>query len=94
MDESELLTVSQAAEQVGATSQTVRNWIRAGQLKAERIGNRFLVPRAEIERLRRTSSHGDGDSPWDVSDKPPTPLQRRSSRERAGVDSSDRLLGG
>ena len=43
MDETELLTVSQAAEAFSATSQTIRNWIRADRINSVRIGNRFLA---------------------------------------------------
>jgi excisionase family DNA binding protein len=48
----ELLTVSQAAEDLRASTQTIRNWIRSERLAAVRIGNRFLIPRAEVERTR------------------------------------------
>src|SRR5689334_11382315 len=47
----DLLTVSQAAEDLRASTQTIRNWIRSERLAAVRIGNRFLIPRAEVERL-------------------------------------------
>jgi len=42
MTEDELLTASQAAEALSASSQTIRSWIRAEQLNAVRIGNRSL----------------------------------------------------
>ncbi|WP_249012209.1 helix-turn-helix domain-containing protein [Conexibacter sp. DBS9H8] len=91
MDRSELLTVSQAAEAFGATSQTIRNWIRAGQVDAVRIGNRFLIPRQEIDRIRGAAPVIDGDSPWDISTAPPKPLQRRGARSTA--DPTDGMLG-
>lgn len=91
MDRSELLTVSQAAEAFGATSQTIRNWIRAGQVDAVRIGNRFLIPRQEVERIRGSAPVFEGDSPWDVSSGTAKPLQRRTSRPK--TDPSDGLLG-
>lgn len=50
MDE-ELLTASQAGEDLSASSQTIRNWIRSDRLHAVRIGNRFLIPRSEVERM-------------------------------------------
>jgi excisionase family DNA binding protein len=52
MADTELLTVSQAAEALSASSQTIRNWIRGDRLQGVRIGNRFLIPRAEVERVR------------------------------------------
>lgn len=39
VDDTELLTVSQVAEALSASSQTIRNWIRADQLRGVRIGN-------------------------------------------------------
>jgi excisionase family DNA binding protein len=45
MNDQELLTASQAAEALSASSQTIRNWIRSNRLQAVRIGNRFLIPR-------------------------------------------------
>jgi excisionase family DNA binding protein len=97
MDDPELLTVSQAAEAFNATSQTVRNWIRADRLRAVRIGNRFLIPREEIERLRgdltgELAPHG-GESPWDYTDQPSEPLRRKTSDRKPGADPTDGLLG-
>jgi excisionase family DNA binding protein len=43
MNDEELLTTSQAAGALSASSQTIRNWIRAEQLRAIRIGRRFLI---------------------------------------------------
>jgi excisionase family DNA binding protein len=66
-DTSELLTVSQAAEALGASSQTIRNWIRSGRLDGVRIGHRFLIPRAHVDRLRgpaATTAAGEG--PWEL----------------------------
>jgi excisionase family DNA binding protein len=94
MDDSELLTVSQAAEAFSATSQTVRNWIRGDRLQAVRIGNRFLIPRAEIQRLRGDLSSQAGESPWDYSaDKPTQPLPRQAAGSSAAADPADGLLG-
>ena len=52
MNEPDLLTVSQVAEACNATNQTIRNWIKNGRLSGIRIGNRFLIPREEVDRLR------------------------------------------
>ena len=68
MSDGELLTASQAAEGLSASSQSVRNWIRSGRLPAVRIGNRFLIPRAEIDRLRGgLRPEAAGESPWDFA---------------------------
>jgi excisionase family DNA binding protein len=94
MDDPELLTVSQAAEAFSATAQTVRNWIRGDRLRAVRIGNRFLIPREEIQRLRGDLSSHAGESPWDYSpDEPTPPLPRKTDGASAGADPADGLLG-
>jgi excisionase family DNA binding protein len=81
----ELLTASQAAEALSASSQTIRNWIRADQLRAVRIGNRFLIPRSEVERMRgHTSSTSRGESTWAFDpDEPAEPLPRSGDRDRS-----------
>jgi excisionase family DNA binding protein len=94
MDDMELLTVSQAAEAFSATSQTIRNWIRGDRVKAVRIGNRFLIPRSEIERLRGEISAAQGDSTWEHEPGlPPEPLVRRARDTRPEGDPTEGLLG-
>jgi excisionase family DNA binding protein len=94
MDDQDLLTASQAAEALSASSQTIRNWIRGNRLHAVRIGNRFLIPRSEVERLRRDVSLPQGESPWELDpDKPSDPLPRAVEPELRG-DSAESLLGG
>jgi excisionase family DNA binding protein len=95
MDEAELLTVSQAAEAFSATSQTIRNWIRSDRVRAVRIGNRFLIPRSEVERLRGDLGMSRGESNWEhQADQPPEPLIRRSRESGPAGDPTDGLLGG
>ncbi|MGZ6616908.1 MAG: helix-turn-helix domain-containing protein [Solirubrobacteraceae bacterium] len=94
MDAPELLTVSQAAEALSATSQTIRNWIRSGRLPAVRIGNRFLIPPEEVARLRGDLSPATGESPWDYSaDEPAEPLPRKAAARQPSADPADGLLG-
>lgn len=94
MDEPELLTVSQAAEACNATSQTIRNWIRSGRLHGVRIGNRFLIPRDEIERLRGDTPARTGESPWDYSaENPAEPLPRKAQERSPNADPTEGLLG-
>jgi excisionase family DNA binding protein len=91
-DTDDLLTVSQAAEVLGASSQTIRNWIRAGQLEGVRIGHRFLIPRSRVESMRGGRS-SVGESPWDFDmDEPAAPLPRASAG--GATDGSDEVLGG
>ena len=94
MDETDLLTVSQAAEAFSATSQTIRNWIRSDRVRAVRIGNRFLIPRSEVERLRGEIGIPRGESNWEhEADQTPEPLIRRSPESRPAADPTDGLLG-
>jgi excisionase family DNA binding protein len=94
MDDPELLTVSQAAEAFSATAQTVRNWIRDERLRAVRIGNRFFIPREEIQRLRGDLSSHAGESPWDYTpDQPTPPLPRKTDSGPTAADPADGLLG-
>jgi len=84
MSDGELLTASQAAEALSASSQSIRNWIRSGRLPAVRIGNRFLIARTEIDRLRGgLRPEAAGESPWDFADDTaaiPLPRAERSAR--------------
>ena len=96
MNDQELLTASQAAEALNATSQTIRNWIRGGRLPAVRIGNRFLIPRAEVERLRgELPEIVVGESVWESDDSAPVvPLPRAVARAAGShADATERLLG-
>jgi excisionase family DNA binding protein len=92
-DDRELLTASQAAEALSASSQTIRNWIRTEQLHAVRIGNRFLIPRSEVERMRGEAAAPQGENPWEYDpDAPAKPLPRTGARD-SGSGSEEPLLG-
>jgi excisionase family DNA binding protein len=94
MPDQDLFTASQAGEALSASSQTIRNWIRGDRLHAVRIGNRFLIPRSEIERMRGDLSTAAGESPWASDpDEPAAPLRRAVARA-AGADSDESVLGG
>jgi excisionase family DNA binding protein len=94
MNDQELLTASQAADALRATSQTIRNWIRSERLHAVRIGNRFLIPWSEVERLRgELPGTSRGESPWEFAqDEPAVPLPR-AAEPRSESDPTDGLLG-
>lgn len=46
----EYFTISQAAEQVGVTRQTIARWIKEGRLTAERIGRECLIPKQLVKK--------------------------------------------
>jgi len=88
----ELMTVSQAAEALSASTQTIRNWIRSGRLRGIRVGNRFLVPEGEIERMLGDVPSATGEGPWEFDENEPGPALPRAGR--AGTGSPEPLLGG
>ena len=88
----ELITVSQAAEALSASTQTIRNWIRSGRLRGVRVGNRFLVPGGEIERMLADFPAASGEGPWEFDENEPGPALPRVGRTETG--SPEPLLGG
>jgi excisionase family DNA binding protein len=93
MTEAELLTVSQAAEALNASTQTIRNWIRSDRLTGVRIGNRFLIPRAEVERLRGDVGSPVGESPWAFEATDAEVALPRAAAAAGSTDPADGLLG-
>ena len=54
----DLLTTTQAGELLGVTGQTIKNWVRSGQLAGFRVGGRIMIPRdvvADYVRRARAS---------------------------------------
>jgi excisionase family DNA binding protein len=45
-----MLTVPEAAERVGRDPETVRRWIRAGKLRAQKIGTQHMIDEEELDR--------------------------------------------
>jgi excisionase family DNA binding protein len=93
-DDKQLLTVSQAAEALNASSQSIRNWIRAGRLAGVRVGNRFLIPRPEVDRMLGEASGGSGESPWAFGPDEPVPPLHRAADRRAAAEPDGAMLGG
>ena len=92
--DSELLTVSQVADGVGASTQTIRNWIRAEQLEAVRIGNRFFIPQTELDRVRGDLAGSRLESPWEFDPDAPAEPLRRAPAAGSDTDPNGRFLGG
>ncbi|HTU85099.1 MAG TPA: helix-turn-helix domain-containing protein [Solirubrobacteraceae bacterium] len=94
MADDDLLTVTQAANALGTTSQTIRNWIQAKRLNAKRIGNRYRIPNSEIDRLGASATRS-GESPWEhAADQPFQPLLRKTNRPAADNTPDGDMLGG
>lgn len=60
---SEYLTVRMAAEYLGVSSSTLRNWDRAGKLKPHRhpMNGYRLYRRSELEAVLRSAAEREGD---------------------------------
>lgn len=43
-----LLSVTQAAQRVGRDPETIRRWIRAGRLRAQKNGNKHLIEEDDL----------------------------------------------
>ena len=48
----EYLTIKQAAERLGVPERTVLHWVQRRWVAAERFGDVWAVPEAEVERLK------------------------------------------
>lgn len=48
----DMLTMSEAAEELRKSYSTIRNHVRNGDLHSVRIGVRPLIPRSEVERVK------------------------------------------
>lgn len=56
-------TVSEAAELIGVSGQTVKNWISRGLMKGYRLGGRIVVPRDELDDYRAMAEASKGIDP-------------------------------
>jgi excisionase family DNA binding protein len=54
-----MLTVRDAAEEVGRTPETIRRWVWSGRLPASKRGNRLTVARDDLERVASRASRSD-----------------------------------
>ena len=54
-----LLTVREAAEEVGRTPETIRRWVWSGRLPARKLGNRLTVARDDLDRAAGAAARPD-----------------------------------
>jgi len=52
MELPELVTVAEAAEELGVTPRTIQRRIQRGELEAEMPGNEWLIPRRALDEYR------------------------------------------
>lgn len=44
------MTIRQTAEALGLKVRTIREWVKTDRIKAEKVGNYWVIPESEIER--------------------------------------------
>ena len=54
-----MLSVRDAADEVGRTPETIRRWVWSGRLPASKRGNRLTVARDDLERVAGRASRSD-----------------------------------
>ncbi|MFG1759627.1 helix-turn-helix domain-containing protein [Micromonospora echinofusca] len=63
----EMLSVEQVAERLGLHVRTVRGYIRAGRLRAVRIGKQYRIARADLDALTGRPAPAGGGAAVEVS---------------------------
>ncbi len=51
--DNQLLTMQEAADQIGVHYQTIRNWIKRGQIEHRRWGKTIRIPMEAIEHGKK-----------------------------------------
>lgn len=46
-----MLTVPEAARRTGRNPETIRRWIRAGRLRASKVGTQHVIDEADLDAL-------------------------------------------
>lgn len=62
-------TVSEAAELIGVSGQTIKNWISRGLMDAYRLGGRYVIPRAQLDDYRSIAEASRGIEPLPSRDE-------------------------
>ncbi len=56
LESKDLLTVKQAAEQLGITRVTLYRWMDKGKITSAKFGAYRVIPKTEVERLKANES--------------------------------------
>lgn len=46
-----MLTIPEAARRTGRNAETIRRWVRAGRLRAEKVGTQYLVDESDLDAV-------------------------------------------
>ncbi|MDP2744644.1 MAG: helix-turn-helix domain-containing protein [Dehalococcoidia bacterium] len=86
------LTTGQAAERLGVTIPTIKNWIRRGTLKGAPVGSRWVVSEESVERiLGIRKALGDlEEEGYPTSEE----IARLTGEARRGIPTGTKTLGG
>ena len=80
-----MLTVMEVARRVGRDPETVRRWIRAGKLKAHKVGTQHVVDEDDLAALLAGRSEQVLPAGWSrLPDGRPMPDFTKYIRERRG----------
>ena len=80
-----MLTVPDVARRVGRDPETVRRWIRAGKLKAHKVGTQHVVDEDDLAALLADGSEQVLPAGWSqLPDGRPMPDFTKYIRERRG----------
>lgn len=69
MTERPYYTVSEAAELIGVSGQTIKNWISRGLMDAYRLGGRYVIPRTQLDDYRPIAEASRGIEPLPSRDE-------------------------
>lgn len=58
---SQYLLIEEVAAEMRCPETTVRYWIRAGKLRASKVGRRFIVARSDLDAVIRANAVGTGE---------------------------------
>jgi excisionase family DNA binding protein len=61
--DTDLLTAEEVAPMLRLSSESVRRMIREGRIVAVKIGRRYMVSPAEVERVKREGTHPSPSAP-------------------------------
>lgn len=62
------LTVPEAAERVGCNPETVRRWIRAGKLRAQKVGTQHIIDEQDLDAFSDPFIRDDLPREWTHAD--------------------------
>ena len=78
-----MLTLSEAADQLGLAASTLRHQVQAGRLRARLVGKTYVVSAREVERYRTASLGRPGRRPHGVTSRTASSPLNASQRATA-----------